>query len=207
MTARRPERVPDLPGGAPAFFDGGQSVRAAWDVWWSLHAGPGHVEQLAQARLAELIGFARRRSSFYRDLYRRLPADERSLSRLPPVTKGQLMAHFEAALTDPEVTRAVVDRFLADPHRVGHPLLGRYAVWTSSGTTGEPGIFVHDGHALAVYDALEVVRFRRLASPLALAIVAISPVLPEPSMVHFARARGDHGPPQDASLRTTVLRL
>jgi len=46
-----------------------------------------------------------------------------------------------------------------------------------------------------------------LASPLALAIVAISPVLPEPSMVHLARARGDHGPPQDASLRTTVLRL
>jgi phenylacetate-coenzyme A ligase PaaK-like adenylate-forming protein len=169
MTARRLERVSEVGGGAPAFFDAGQSVRAASDVWWSLHAGSAHVEQLAQDRVAELIEFARQRSSFYRDLYRGLPPDERSLTRLPPVTKGQLMAHFEAVLTDPEVTRAVVRRFLADPHRVGQPLLERYAVWTSSGTTGEPGIFVHDGQALAVYDALEVVRFRRLASPLALA--------------------------------------
>jgi phenylacetate-coenzyme A ligase PaaK-like adenylate-forming protein len=169
MTARSPERVPAAPVHPPAFFDTGQSVSAAWDVWWSLHAGRARVEQLAQARLTELIGFARQHSAFYRHLYRRLPADERNLSRLPSTTKGELMAHFEASLTDPEVTRAMTHRFVADASRVGQPLLGRYAVWTSSGTTGEPGIFVHDGNALAVYDALEVVRFRRLGSPLALA--------------------------------------
>jgi phenylacetate-CoA ligase len=173
MTARRSQPVPDPPGGVPAFFDAGQSLRAVGDVWWSLQAGPAHVEQLARARLADLISFARQHSPFYRDLYRGLPAAQCSLSRLPPVTKGQLMARFEATLTDREVTRPLVRRFLADPHRVGQPLLERYAVWASSGTTGEPGIFLHDGHALAVYDALEVVRFRRLASPLALAAACL----------------------------------
>ena len=73
---------------------------------------------------------------------------------LPVVTKTQLMAHFDTAVTDPEVTRAALRRFLADPSSVGHRSR-RYAVWTTSGTTGEPGIFVHDGEALAVYDALE----------------------------------------------------
>ena len=167
-------RAPAMPVHRPAFFDAGQSARAAGDVWWSLHAGRAYVEQVAQARLAELIGFARQHSPFYRDLYRRLPAGEHDLSRLPPVTKSQLMAHFEATLTDPEVKRAVVRRFLADQQRVGQPLLERYAVWTSSGTTGEPGIFVHDGYALAVYDALEVVRFRRLASPLAFVAASLA---------------------------------
>ena len=171
MTARRSEQAGSRP---PAFFDAGEAVQAAWDVWWSLHAGSAYVEQLARDRLASLIGFARQRSAFYRALYRGLPADEHRLSRLPPVTKRELMAHFEESLTDPEVTRAAVRAFLADPHRVGQPLLGRYAVWTSSGSTGEPGIFVHDGRALAVYDALEVVRFRRLGSPLALAAASLT---------------------------------
>jgi phenylacetate-coenzyme A ligase PaaK-like adenylate-forming protein len=38
-------------------------------------------------------------------------------------------------------------------------------VWTSSGTTGTPGYFVHDPDAIAVYDALEAQRFRGLLSP------------------------------------------
>jgi len=79
------------------------------------------------------------------------------------------MAHFDTAVTDPAVTREAVQQFVADPGRAGYPLRDRYAVWTSSGTTGEPGIFVHDGHALAVYEALEVIRFRRLLSPALLA--------------------------------------
>jgi phenylacetate-coenzyme A ligase PaaK-like adenylate-forming protein len=50
---------------------------------------------------------------------------------------------------------------VTDPKRVGEPYLGRYAAWSSSGTTGEPGLFVHDGHALAVYDSLEMLRLGR----------------------------------------------
>jgi phenylacetate-coenzyme A ligase PaaK-like adenylate-forming protein len=46
---------------------------------------------------------------------------------------------------------------------VGHLLHGRYAVWTSSGTSGHPGIFLHDIGALAVYEALETLRFRGLS--------------------------------------------
>src|SRR5690606_5815486 len=47
-----------------------------------------------------------------------------------------------------------VRRFVADPTRIGEAFLGRYAVWTSSGTSGVPGIYVQDEDAVAVYGAL-----------------------------------------------------
>lgn len=71
------------------------------------------------------------------------------------------MAHFDEWVTDPEVTRKTVSSFLADPRCVGLSYLGRYAAWTSSGTSGEPGLFVHDDQALAVYDTLEMLRLGR----------------------------------------------
>ena len=153
----------------PAFYDASQSAAAAWDVWFSMQAGAQHIERLAQHRLGRLVAIARDRSPFYQDLYRDMPADACRIVQLPVVTKRELMANFDRVLTDPELSGEMVHQFLADERRAGRPLLDRYAVWSSSGTTGEPGIFLHDGRALAVYEALEVVRFRRLQSPLALA--------------------------------------
>ena len=154
---------------APAFYDAAQSAAAAWDVWLNMQAGTQHIERLAQQRLERLVATAREHSPFYQRLYRRLPAGPSPIAQLPVVTKRDLMANFDHALTDPELSGAMVQEFLADERRAGRPLLDRYAVWSSSGTTGEPGIFLHDGHALAVYEALEVVRFRGVQSPLALA--------------------------------------
>ena len=57
-------------------------------------------------------------------------------------------------------------RDTADPERIAEPWLGRYMVWESSGTTGQPGIFVQDAQAMAVYDALEALR-RSVPRPLA----------------------------------------
>jgi phenylacetate-CoA ligase len=105
-------------------------------------------------RLAELLRFARARSPFYRDRYRDLPEEVRCLDDVPALTKPELMAHFNAWVTDPAVTRAGVEDFLSQPSRTGDLYLGRYAAWTTSGSTGLPGIFVHDRDALAVYGAL-----------------------------------------------------
>ena len=46
----------------------------------------------------------------------------------------------------------------ASPSHLGDAYLGRYLVWTSSGTTGEPGIFVQDEQSLAAFDALDALR-------------------------------------------------
>lgn len=124
------------------------------DLLRAQQEGTGGVARRRQARLAALLAHARARSPYYRQLYRGLRDDRVDLGDLPPVTKGELMASFDAWVTDPAVTRTGVEAFVSDPDRVGLPYLGRYFVCSSSGTTGRPGLFVHDEAARAVYQAM-----------------------------------------------------
>lgn len=127
----------------------------------------------AQARLDALVQHARAHSPFYARHYRGhappkgTPVD---LAALPPVDKPSLMRDFDRWVTDPAVRYEDVRRFMADPANIGAYFLDRYATWKSSGTTGEPGVFLHTREALAVYDALAATRFDprgRLAPQLA----------------------------------------
>jgi phenylacetate-coenzyme A ligase PaaK-like adenylate-forming protein len=72
------------------------------------------------------------------------------------VTKPELMARFDEWVADPDITRAEVERFVADPDRAGEPFLGRYFVCSTSGTTGEPALFVHDRAAMDVYRSFSI---------------------------------------------------
>ncbi|MCD6679318.1 MAG: AMP-binding protein [Burkholderiaceae bacterium] len=105
------------------------------------------------ARLASLLAHARAHSRLLARHWRGVSPDA-PLQALPPSTRGELMAHFDDWVTDPGIRLDEVRRFVADPARVGEAFLGRYAVWTSSGTTGVPGIYVQDEDALAIYGAL-----------------------------------------------------
>ncbi|MGY3317881.1 phenylacetate--CoA ligase family protein [Arthrobacter sp. TE12232] len=129
----------------------------ALDQLWAQGQGPAGLARRRDARLAALVAHARISSPFYRRLYRdvkgALAADGVVLTELPPVTKQELMANFDDWVTDPAVTRAGVEAFIADPSLVGTPYLERYFVCTTSGTTGHPGIFVHDPRSLAVSQA------------------------------------------------------
>ncbi len=68
------------------------------------------------------------------------------------------MARFDDWVTDPAITRTGVDAFVADKTLVGTPYLGRYFLCTTSGTTGVPGIFLHDARATVIYRSLMLVR-------------------------------------------------
>jgi phenylacetate-coenzyme A ligase PaaK-like adenylate-forming protein len=116
-------------------------------------AGRAWIEATARRRAEALVAHARERSPFYRDLYRELAPDA-VLEDLPPVRKHALMARFDDWATDRRVTRAEVERFVADADNIGRPFVRDWTVWTSSGTTGEPGIFVQDASAMSTYDAL-----------------------------------------------------
>jgi phenylacetate-CoA ligase len=43
---------------------------------------------------------------------------------------------------------------VADPATVGELFQSRYSVWSTLGTTGQPGIFVHDAQAVRLYYTL-----------------------------------------------------
>lgn len=124
-------------------------------------------------RAARLIDQARRGSRLYARHYRQCPP-RTALAGLPAITKAQLMAQFDDWSTDAAITRAGVARFVADAGAIGADYLGRYAVWTSSGTCGMPGFFVQPRDALAVYNAELAAR----CQPGQLSAAAFAPMLP-----------------------------
>jgi phenylacetate-coenzyme A ligase PaaK-like adenylate-forming protein len=132
-----------------------RTLRVAAGLWRASRGGPGAVTAVQRGRLADLVEQAQRCSPFYRGHYRHLGASHRvPLAELPPTSKQQLMDRFDDVLTDPAVDRVSVAEFVADPARVGELLHDRYSAYTTSGTTGRPGLFVHDPQASAVYQAL-----------------------------------------------------
>ena len=127
------------------------------EIWWTRSGGRPAIAAASRRSFDALVDFARTHSPFYRDAYRRLPMRPLDPAEVPVVTRRALMARFDEWVTVPGITRAGVEAFLADRARIGERYLGRFVVWKSSGTTGEPGIYVQDDDALATFDALMAV--------------------------------------------------
>lgn len=131
-------------------------------TWLAPWASADALAAQARARLDALVQHARAHSPFYAEHYRRhglRPGARVELAALAPVDKPRLMRDFDRWVADPAVRYEDVRRFMADPANIGAYFRDRYAVWKSSGTTGEPGVFLHTREALAIYDALAATRF------------------------------------------------
>lgn len=144
-----------------AVFDAWQTACAYADVVATSHAAAPSWQAHQALRLEELLQVAARRSPFYRD---RLSASGRgatahdTLQRLRPVHKRELMQRFADWVTDPALALPALHAFVRNRGNRGEAFLGRYLVWESSGSSGEPALFVQDERALAVADALEAAR-------------------------------------------------
>lgn len=121
------------------------------------------VERRRDERLSMLLQAATA-SPLWRERLRHHRA-EQGLEGLRPVGKRELMTRFDHWVSDPRLTLPALKAFMADPANIGMPFEGRWIAWESSGSSGEPGIFVQDAAALAVYDALEGLR-RPVLQPL-----------------------------------------
>lgn len=111
-------------------------------------------------RLAALLSAAQR-SRLYRERLAGAASSGdpwQTLQRLRPVSKRELMQRFDDWVTDPELSLPALRRFLDGGARSGEPWLDRYLVWESSGSSGEPAVFVQDARCLAVFDALQAAR-------------------------------------------------
>src|SRR5205807_1110043 len=64
---------------------------------------------------------------------------------IPPLTKAEMMTHFDAIVTDRRVRRADIERFIAEPGNLARRYLGRYAVCHTSGSQGQPALVVQEG--------------------------------------------------------------
>ncbi len=138
------------------FFDHWRATAIAADVMLVSQAEPAAVAQRQSRRLAALFEAAKRDSPLYRE---RLPRGSgASLDAVPPVGKNELMQRFDDWVCDPRLRLDALREFVADPSLIGQAFEGEFVVWESSGSSGEPALFVEDDKAMAVYDALEAWR-------------------------------------------------
>ncbi|WP_423747167.1 phenylacetate--CoA ligase family protein (plasmid) [Haladaptatus sp. SPP-AMP-3] len=131
-----------------------KKLRIRLKAFRAKRATRSEIEARQKRRLEELLTFVVRQSRFYKRQYRGVERPITTLEALPPVTKPMLMDNFDDVVTDTAVTRDEVDAFVGDPSKIGHRFLGQYPVWTTSGTTGRPGIFLQDEYALTATDAV-----------------------------------------------------
>jgi phenylacetate-coenzyme A ligase PaaK-like adenylate-forming protein len=138
-------------------FDPWHTAAVGFDVLAAAHADAPGLQRRRERRWRELLAAARGSRWYAACIDGRDPATLR-LQDLPVARKTELMRRFGDWVTDPRLTLAELRAFTSDPHRVAEPLFGRYTVWESSGSSGEPAVFVQDAFAMAVYDALEATR-------------------------------------------------
>jgi phenylacetate-coenzyme A ligase PaaK-like adenylate-forming protein len=168
-------------------FDPWRSAAAMADVMLAARAAAEELRARRERRLAELLRAAVRGSRLYRELLGNEDPARLRLQDLPVMRKSVLMRRFDDWVTDGELHLDALEAFTAEPQLVAQPFLGRYVVWESSGSSGQPGIFVQDAAALAVYDALEALR-RPLLRP---AVRMLDPWSLSERMV-FVGATGGH---------------
>ncbi len=103
-------------------------------------------ENLRDARLHEMVLWAKENSPFYRELYHDIGLGF-TLTDLPPINKVQLMSRFDDWLTDPMVKLSDVEEFMENQDNIGRKFLGKYFVFSTSGSTGNPLVALYDNTA------------------------------------------------------------
>lgn len=148
---------------------------------------PGHVARLGwpaeriraerELALQRLLAVASRRSPFHRSRLAGVdPAGVTTsqLTAVPPMTKDDMLAHFDNIVTDPRVTLQLVEahleRLTSDSY-----LLDEHHAIASGGSSGARGVYVYDWDGWATYflSAARGQAYDRLHDP---ALVAARPV-------------------------------
>ena len=113
---------------------------------------------LQKRRLKKLVRYAQKESSYYNRLYQHLNLNNFSITDLPPTNKIELMANFDEWVTDKSITSAVIQQFMLDKDNVGSMLYGKYLIYSTSGSTGNPSIVTADKSTFNVSAAISLLR-------------------------------------------------
>lgn len=124
------------------------------------------IRDLQQRRLDEVLRAARRTP-----FYAKHPL--RTLDDVPPTKKADFLDRLQETVIDPALTRARLFTHVQGGAAPGEPLLGRYLVATTSGTSGQIGVFVDEVSGWAKHRAILFARmFQGLLTPEGFALLA-----------------------------------
>lgn len=120
--------------------------------------------KLQEKRLHELVKYVKENSPYFKDLYKDLP-DNFSLKDIPPTEKKILQDNYNDWLTDPELNKQTVRKYLDRDVTDNSLLNGKYTALQTSGSTGEPLMMVRDDYHNKIHGALVNQRLMRGIDP------------------------------------------
>ena len=127
---------------------------------------PQDMERRAKAkeeRFRKLLQYAYENSPYYRKRFEGIDLKTCAITDLPTLTKADMMANLDDIFTDRDLTRAELERFMADPANVGAYFKGKFAVCHTSGSQGQPAIIVQDKPAILTTFAAQFARGKKLS--------------------------------------------
>jgi phenylacetate-coenzyme A ligase PaaK-like adenylate-forming protein len=135
----------------------GYFIGGLWTAW----GGRKRIEAKQLSRLRRLVEKARKGSPLMKELYSGLPeSDSIELQDLPATFKSDLMRDFDRWLTDRNLTLAQAREHMGDMNNLGVPI-GKYAVFRTSGTSGEPAVIVFSPSVLEFIFGIFLARLSR----------------------------------------------
>lgn len=118
------------------------------------------IKSLQEIRLGDLLNHTNKYSRYLSNKFQNISNGIKflELEKIPVCTKSELMQNFDDWVTDKNLTLKKVKNYITNNSNIGKPLLNKYLVMESSGSTGIPGIFIHNLNAIFIYQALEATR-------------------------------------------------
>ncbi|MEN6423097.1 MAG: hypothetical protein ABFD76_14250 [Smithella sp.] len=121
-------------------------------------ATSAEIAHIREKRFRRLLRTAVDKSPFYRDLYRGIDIETCQLTDLPVVDKKTMMENFDDFVTDRNLKKDEIIRWIEDKSHVGQMYQGKYVPIRTSGTTGEFAVVVYDRWALDFVQAAMIAR-------------------------------------------------
>jgi phenylacetate-coenzyme A ligase PaaK-like adenylate-forming protein len=128
---------------------------------WTASGGRKRIEAKQLKNLRRLIEKARKKSPYFNKLYAHLPDTNLiKLNDLPVTSKVDLMGDFDNWLTDRSLTLAQAREHMDSMDNLGVPI-GEYALFRTSGSSGEPAVIVIPSSVLEFIFGLSLARFSK----------------------------------------------
>lgn len=130
---------------------------AMFQTYRGNHASRAGLKRLQQKRLKRLVKHARANSPYFKELYANIGADF-SLEDLPATNKIEMMKHFNNWITDTRITTQRIEEFTSNIDNVGRMIDGKYLIFKTSGSTGNPATVLYDKRNINIASAVAAFR-------------------------------------------------
>ena len=115
------------------------------------------IKKIQNKRLKKLVKYARRNSSYFKNLYSNINSDF-SLEELPTTNKIEMMKNFDSWITDKNISIKKINEFTKDIENVGRMIDNKYLIFKTSGSTGNPATVLYDKKNINVASSVAALR-------------------------------------------------